>query len=81
ALASEQDASARRNAFVMLCLCGTERAVAYLLSNAERVMEWPDLLQMAAVDLIRKVCRPPNRADKGSASCRRNILPAPLIAE
>ncbi|VAH76308.1 unnamed protein product [Triticum turgidum subsp. durum] len=65
ALASEQDASARRNAFVMLCLCGTERAVAYLLSNAERVMEWPDLLQMAAVDLIRKVCRPPNRADKG----------------
>ncbi|VAH60457.1 unnamed protein product [Triticum turgidum subsp. durum] len=66
ALASEQDASARRNAFVMLCLCGTERAVAYLLSNAERVMEWPDLLQMAAVDLIHKVCRPPNhRADKG----------------
>ncbi|KAM3349088.1 hypothetical protein ACQJBY_022314 [Aegilops geniculata] len=65
ALASEQDASARRNAFVMLCLCGTERAVAYLLSNAERVMEWPDLLQMAAVDLIRKVCRPPNRADRG----------------
>ncbi|KAM3330202.1 hypothetical protein ACQJBY_026901 [Aegilops geniculata] len=65
ALASEQDASARRNAFVMLCLCGTERAVAYLLSNTGRVMEWPDLLQMAAVDLIRKVCRPPNRADKG----------------
>ncbi|VAH76302.1 unnamed protein product [Triticum turgidum subsp. durum] len=65
ALASEQDASARRNAFLMLCLCGQERAVAYLFSNAERVTEWPDLLQMAAVDLIRKVCRSPNRADKG----------------
>jgi coatomer subunit beta len=65
ALASEQDASARRNAFLMLCLCGQERAVAYLFSNAERVTEWPDLLQMTAVDLIRKVCRSPNRADKG----------------
>uniref|UniRef100_A0A0E0C0W2 Coatomer subunit beta n=1 Tax=Oryza meridionalis TaxID=40149 RepID=A0A0E0C0W2_9ORYZ len=65
ALASEQDASARRNAFLMLCVCAQERAVAYLLSNADRVAEWPDLLQMAAVDLIRKVCRSPNRADKG----------------
>uniref|UniRef100_A0ACD5XZ06 Uncharacterized protein n=1 Tax=Avena sativa TaxID=4498 RepID=A0ACD5XZ06_AVESA len=65
ALDTEQDASARRNAFLMLCLCGQERAVAYLFSNAERVTEWPDLLQMAAVDLIRKVCRSPNRADKG----------------
>uniref|UniRef100_A0A0E0MCZ9 Coatomer subunit beta n=1 Tax=Oryza punctata TaxID=4537 RepID=A0A0E0MCZ9_ORYPU len=65
ALAGEQDASARRNAFLMLCACAQERAVAYLLTNAERVAEWPDLLQMAAVDLIRKVCRSPNRADKG----------------
>ncbi|KAG8045246.1 hypothetical protein GUJ93_ZPchr0008g13481 [Zizania palustris] len=65
ALASEQDASARRNAFVMLCACAQERAVAYLLSNADRVAEWPDLLQMAAVDLIRKVCRSTNRTDKG----------------
>ncbi|KAB8114405.1 hypothetical protein EE612_053800 [Oryza sativa] len=65
ALTGEQDASARRNAFLMLCACAQERAVAYLLTNAERVAEWPDLLQMAAVDLIRKVCRSPNRADKG----------------
>ncbi|XP_006662772.1 coatomer subunit beta-1 [Oryza brachyantha] len=65
ALAGEQDASARRNAFLMLCACAQERAIAYLLTNAERVAEWPDLLQMAAVDLIRKVCRSPNRADKG----------------
>ncbi|KAF0895802.1 hypothetical protein E2562_016535 [Oryza meyeriana var. granulata] len=65
ALAGEQDASARRNAFLMLCACAQERAVTYLLTNAERVAEWPDLLQMAAVDLIRKVCRSPNRADKG----------------
>ncbi|KAM0829148.1 hypothetical protein ACQ4PT_067056 [Festuca glaucescens] len=65
ALASEQDASARRNAFLMLCLWAQERALAHLFSNAQRVTQWPDLLQMAAVDLIRKVCRSPNRADKG----------------
>ncbi|KAL5204170.1 hypothetical protein ABZP36_009041 [Zizania latifolia] len=64
-LAAEQDASARRNAFLMLCACAQERAVAYLLTNAEHVAEWPDLLQMAAVDLIIKVCRSPNRSDKG----------------
>ncbi|GJN06333.1 hypothetical protein PR202_ga24053 [Eleusine coracana subsp. coracana] len=64
-LASEQDASARRNAFLMLCSCAQERAVAYLLSNADRVTEWPDVLQMAVVDLIRKVCRSANRANKG----------------
>ncbi|XP_062197148.1 coatomer subunit beta-1 [Phragmites australis] len=65
ALAAEQDAAARRNAFLMLCACAQERAVAYLLTNAERVTEWPDLLQMAAVDLIRKVCRSKGGADKG----------------
>ncbi|OAY68008.1 Coatomer subunit beta-1 [Ananas comosus] len=64
ALAAEQDPSARRNAFLMLCACAQERAVAYLLSHAEQVPDWPDLLQMAALDLVRKVCRS-NRADKG----------------
>ncbi|KAL6870870.1 hypothetical protein ACP4OV_014718 [Aristida adscensionis] len=65
ALAAEQDAAARRNAFLMLCTCAQDRAVAYLLANADRVAGWPDLLQMAAVDLIRKVCRAQGRADKG----------------
>ncbi|KAF0895794.1 hypothetical protein E2562_016527 [Oryza meyeriana var. granulata] len=66
AIAAEQDASARRNAFVTLCACARERAVAYLLANADRVAEWwPGLLQMAAVDLIRKVvCLSPS-PDKG----------------
>jgi coatomer subunit beta len=58
----------------MLCLCGQERAVAYLFSNAERVTEWPALLQMAAVDLIRKVCRSPNRGDKGSSRYIKIII-------
>jgi coatomer subunit beta len=55
----------RRNAFLMLLAAGQDRAVAYLLSNADRVAEWPDLLQMGAVDLVRKVCRSKGRADKG----------------
>ena len=41
------------------------RAVAYLFSKADRVADWPDLLQMAAVDLGRKVCRSEGCADKG----------------
>jgi coatomer subunit beta len=65
ALGTEQDAAARRNAFLMLCACAQERAVAYLLTNAQRVTEWPDLLQMAAVEMIRKVCRSKDRTDKG----------------
>ncbi|KAJ3681868.1 hypothetical protein LUZ60_014441 [Juncus effusus] len=63
-LGSEQDPSARRNAFLMLCNCSQDRAVFYLLSNSDRVTEWPDLLQMAVLELIRKICRT-NRPDKG----------------
>ncbi|RWW07112.1 hypothetical protein GW17_00029520 [Ensete ventricosum] len=63
-LSSEQDLSARRNAFLMLASCAQPRAVTYLLSNADHVPEWGDLLQMAALDLIRKVCRA-NPAEKG----------------
>ncbi|RRT39076.1 hypothetical protein B296_00048008 [Ensete ventricosum] len=56
-LASEQDPSARRNAFLMLATCAQTRAVVHLLSQADLVPEWGELLQMAALDLIRKVCR------------------------
>ncbi|XP_029121602.1 coatomer subunit beta-1 [Elaeis guineensis] len=63
-LSTEQDLSARRNAFLMLVTCAQDRAVSYLLSHADQVPEWGDLLQMAVLDLIRKVCRS-NRAEKG----------------
>ena len=36
-LSGEVDLSARRNAFLMLSNCAQERAVAYLLDNAEKV--------------------------------------------
>ncbi|XP_038985773.1 coatomer subunit beta-1-like [Phoenix dactylifera] len=64
ALSTEQDLSARRNAFLMLITCAQDRAVSYLLSHADQVPAWGDLLQMAVLDLIRKVCRS-NRAEKG----------------
>lgn len=38
AVESEPDASARRNAFVMLCNCAQDRAEAFLLSHADQVV-------------------------------------------
>lgn len=56
-LSTEQDPSAKRNAFLMLFTCAQERAVNYLLTNVDKVSEWGELLQMIVLDLIRKVCR------------------------
>ncbi|XP_050375463.1 coatomer subunit beta-1 [Argentina anserina] len=63
-LSTEQDPSAKRNAFLMLFTCAQERAVNYLLTNVEKISEWGELLQMIVLDLIRKVCRT-NRGEKG----------------
>ncbi|KAI5071235.1 hypothetical protein GOP47_0013486 [Adiantum capillus-veneris] len=63
-LASEQDLSARRNAFLMLFTCAQERAVNFLLNHLDNVPNWGDLLQMVVLDLIRKVCRT-KPAEKG----------------
>ncbi|CAN8301610.1 unnamed protein product [Cochlearia groenlandica] len=56
-LSSEQDPSAKRNAFLMLFNCDQDRAVNYLLTNVDKVSEWNELLQMVVLELIRKVCR------------------------
>ncbi|KAL7110018.1 hypothetical protein ACP275_06G211500 [Erythranthe tilingii] len=63
-LSTEQDASAKRNAFLMLFNCAQDRAVNYLLTNVDRVSDWGELLQMVVLELIRKVCRT-NKAEKG----------------
>ncbi|XP_068657740.1 coatomer subunit beta-1-like [Aristolochia californica] len=63
-LSSEQDASAKRNAFLMLFTCAQDRAVNYLLTHVDNIPEWGELLQMVVLDLIRKVCRT-NRGEKG----------------
>ncbi|KDP33453.1 hypothetical protein JCGZ_07024 [Jatropha curcas] len=63
-LSTEQDQSAKRNAFLMLFTCAQDRAVNYLLTHVDRVSEWGELLQMVVLELIRKVCRT-NRGEKG----------------
>ncbi|KAL6527054.1 hypothetical protein OROGR_016144 [Orobanche gracilis] len=63
-LSTEQDPSTKRNAFLMLFNCAQDSAINYLLTNADRVSDWGELLQMVVLELIRKVCRT-NKAEKG----------------
>lgn len=63
-LATEQDLSTKRNAFLFLYNCAQDRAVHYLLNNLENVVLWGDIMQMVVLELIRKVCRT-NPTEKG----------------
>ncbi|KAL9235542.1 hypothetical protein vseg_010292 [Gypsophila vaccaria] len=63
-LASEQDPSAKRNAFLMLFTCAQERAVSYLFTHIDRILDWGEPLQMVVLELIKKVCRT-NKQEKG----------------
>ncbi|XAR63849.1 hypothetical protein NMG60_11023969 [Bertholletia excelsa] len=63
-LSTEQDPSAKRNAFLMLFNSAQERAVNYLFTHIERINDWGEQLQMVVLELIRKVCRT-NKAEKG----------------
>lgn len=54
-LEGEQDLSTKRNAFQFLAQHAQPRAVSYLLSQLDNVAMWGDILQMAVLDLIRKV--------------------------
>ena len=60
-LQNEQDLSTKRNAFQFLCNHAEERAVNYLLGQIDNVALWGDILQMAVLDLIRKVHSPRGR--------------------
>eukprot|EP00928_Gymnodinium_smaydae_P009748 TRINITY_DN13646_c0_g1_i1.p1 TRINITY_DN13646_c0_g1~~TRINITY_DN13646_c0_g1_i1.p1 ORF type:complete len:1017 (-),score=275.67 TRINITY_DN13646_c0_g1_i1:150-3200(-) len=53
----EGDLSTKRNAFLMLLHCDTERAMKYVLSMQEQVTTTGDLFQLAVLELVRKVCR------------------------
>ncbi|PRQ51936.1 putative coatomer beta subunit (COPB1), coatomer beta subunit, appendage platform protein [Rosa chinensis] len=63
-LASEQDPSSKRNAFLMLFNCAQDRAVSYLFTHVDRIIDWAEQLQMVVLELIRKVCRV-NKGEKG----------------
>ncbi|KAK9726802.1 hypothetical protein RND81_05G238100 [Saponaria officinalis] len=63
-LSTEQDPSAKRNAFLMLFTCAQERAVSYLFTHIDRILDWGEPLQMVVLELIKKVCRT-NKHEKG----------------
>jgi coatomer subunit beta len=63
-LSTEQDQSSKRNAFLMLFTCAQDRAVNYLFTHIDRVIDWGEQLQMVVLELIRKVCRA-NKSEKG----------------
>ncbi|XP_010262333.1 PREDICTED: coatomer subunit beta-1-like [Nelumbo nucifera] len=63
-LSSEQDPSAKRNAFLMLFNCAQDRALNYLLTHVDSIPEWGEAIQMVVLELIRKVCRT-NPGEKG----------------
>ncbi|KAI3885525.1 hypothetical protein MKW92_028343, partial [Papaver armeniacum] len=46
ALSSDQDPSAKTNAFLMLFTCAQQRAIQYLLAHVDSFPEWGELLQM-----------------------------------
>ncbi|CBY11196.1 unnamed protein product [Oikopleura dioica] len=56
-LASEKDASCKRNAFMMLIQCDRNRALAYLETCIDQVHSFNDILQLVIVELVYKVCR------------------------
>jgi coatomer subunit beta len=55
-LESEQDASCKRNAFMMLIHVDQNRALDYLSSCIDQVNSFGDILQLIIVELIYKVC-------------------------
>ncbi|OZJ02582.1 hypothetical protein BZG36_04188 [Bifiguratus adelaidae] len=56
-LQAEADMTCKRNAFAMLSNTAQDLAVDYLVANFSNVPGWDELLQLAAIELIRKDCR------------------------
>ncbi|XP_074268072.1 coatomer subunit beta-1-like isoform X1 [Silene latifolia] len=79
-LSTEQDPSAKRNAFLMLYTCAQERAISYLFTNVDRILDWGEQLQMVVLELIKKVCRT-NKHEKGKyMKVILSLLDAPSTA-
>eukprot|EP00049_Salpingoeca_infusionum_P018068 m.355605 g.355605 ORF g.355605 m.355605 type:complete len:941 (+) comp17292_c0_seq1:281-3103(+) len=56
-LATEQDSSTKRNAFMMLVHADQERALNYLSTCIDEVQSFNEILQLVIVELVHKVCR------------------------
>ncbi|KAF6000916.1 Coatomer subunit beta [Cyanidiococcus yangmingshanensis] len=53
-LENEHDQSCRRNAFLVLIQADQRHAATYLLQHAEQLPSWNEVMQMAALELIRR---------------------------
>eukprot|EP00741_Cyanophora_paradoxa_P011015 tig00020553_g10647.t1 len=56
-LRGESDASAKRNALLMLMNSAQDKAVDYLAGVLDQVNGFGDILQLVVVEVIRRVCR------------------------
>lgn len=73
-LEKEQDASCKRNAFIMLTQVDQQRALEYLSGCIDQVNNFNDILQLVIVELIYKVCHTnPNERAK-FIRCVYNLL-------
>ena len=52
-----QDASCKRNAFMMLIAVEQSRALDYLSTCIDQVQTFNEILQLVIVELVHKVCR------------------------
>ncbi|KAA3675882.1 coatomer subunit beta [Paragonimus westermani] len=55
-LEQEQDASCKRNAFMMLVHVSQSSALEYLVDRLDQVQNFGDILQLIIVELIYKIC-------------------------
>ncbi|KIH57972.1 adaptin region, partial [Ancylostoma duodenale] len=73
-LEGEQDASCKRNAFMMLLHVDQARALDYLSGCIDQVAQFGDILQLIIVELIYKVCHA-NPAERSRfIRCVYNLL-------
>jgi coatomer subunit beta len=56
-LQTEQDVSAKRNAFLFLAAHAPDRAARYLFAHVEQLPVWGEPLQLAVLDLVRRAVR------------------------
>lgn len=79
-LQSETDATCKRNAFVMLVHTAPERAVDYLSSVVGQVTSFDELMQLAVIELVRKVAKHDNPNQAEYVQIISELLSAPSHA-
>lgn len=73
-LEKEQDASCKRNAFMMLIAVDQARALDFLATCIDQVQTFNDILQLVIVELVHKVCRTDISQRSRFIRCIYNLL-------